>query len=260
MRCSAPKPRKIKKTDCRTCAPAEEAKGYALQDMLGQKDFSEQNLKKRLKDYANEFVYSYIIDTIELNGNNHNIQTGSAPNFQGGVITLCTCKHLMRTYLSVEQWQGGVDSKIDGKWVAGFTGKNKGYALVFLARVGEAFESYADLLAGSKLLTPECQKTKSATRNILGDIYTPKAEGCYDAPHPNHVHIHKDAWEKDTKPYLYHKDNGYSRNSRNPCALLVFSPEYSFFWSKAELVRKKSHPLTRNCQKMKLQGVLESLI
>jgi hypothetical protein len=25
-------------------------------------------------------------------------QTASAPNFQGGVITLCTCKHWMRTF------------------------------------------------------------------------------------------------------------------------------------------------------------------
>jgi len=64
-------------------------------------------------DSDGDLVYSYIIATIKLRDSRF-VRTGSAPNFQGGRITLCTCKHFMRTFLDKDAWVG--------KWIAGFTG------------------------------------------------------------------------------------------------------------------------------------------
>ena len=71
-------------------------------------------------------VYSYVVATVKNRGGQF-AQTGSAPNFQGGMITLRTCKHLMRTFLTHDDWKG--------VWIAGFTGVRAGQggnALVYL--------------------------------------------------------------------------------------------------------------------------------
>jgi hypothetical protein len=52
-------------------------------------------------------AYSYIVRTVKLDHEGPTFeQHGSAPNFQGGVLTLCTCKHQMRATQSTEDWQG----------------------------------------------------------------------------------------------------------------------------------------------------------
>ena len=58
-------------------------------------------------------VYYYVVRTVTLRQGQFS-QDGSAPNFDGGRLTLCTCKHWMRTLRPLDQW-GGV-------WVAGFAG------------------------------------------------------------------------------------------------------------------------------------------
>lgn len=42
-------------------------------------------------------IYVYVITTVGNKGGQF-VQMGSAPNFQGGCITLCTCKHKDRAY------------------------------------------------------------------------------------------------------------------------------------------------------------------
>jgi len=53
------------------------------------------DLKKILKE-EDGLVYGYVLTTVKGDGSGGFVQTGSAPNFQGGLITLCTCKHWMR--------------------------------------------------------------------------------------------------------------------------------------------------------------------
>jgi hypothetical protein len=48
---------------------------------------------QRFQDRA----YSYVVTSVLLNPETMCFeQTGSAPNFQGDVLSLCTCKHQMR--------------------------------------------------------------------------------------------------------------------------------------------------------------------
>ena len=58
------------------------------------KNYSVNELKTQLSDYMNEHVYFYKMTSITKEGNEL-FQAGTAPNFEGGTATLCTCKHYM---------------------------------------------------------------------------------------------------------------------------------------------------------------------
>jgi hypothetical protein len=167
-------------------------------------------------------VYCYVIATIAIREGKF-VQTGSAPNFQGDLITLCTCKHWMRTRRSPGNWKD--------KWIAGFAGGTRGdlNALVYLMRVKYAFESHYDLWISEHV--PEVAKgAKSAYLHNLGDVYMPKpgsnddhkfSADCYESPTPDHVH----------SPELWRKDIEYIGLSGRPAALLTGDPEFSYLWN-----------------------------
>lgn len=145
------------------------------------------------------------------------VQRGSAPNFAGQCITLCTCKHAMRAGRSAEAWVG--------MWVAGFTRKALGHHLIYLMRIGWAFESHRDL-AQSSVLPARTKRAKSATIHMDGDLYEylkgpPLSPTSYKPPHPGHSHADPQSW---------HRDVGYQGRKR-PAALLVGDPAATFIWT-----------------------------
>lgn len=165
-------------------------------------------------------VYFYVLTSIEYR-NQRFLQRGTGPNFQGGLLTLCTCKHRMRSSLSARDWRG--------KWIAGFTSitehQRKNF-LVYLMKVSEAFESHCDLWF-SKSISPKAKRAKAAHLNEFGDIYKPKRRGidpyeAEDYEKPCEGHSHFEDWQKDIK-----YDKGY-----NKCyaALIVGSEKKSFLW------------------------------
>jgi hypothetical protein len=168
-------------------------------------------------------IYLYIIDTIK-NWDGNFVQTGSAPNFQGDLITLCTCKHRMRTFREVNDWPG--------IWIAGFTGVEAGRqrnALVYLMKVAHAFESHHDLWF-STAISERTKQAKLAHLSRFGDVFQPNIEfGCwsdpqsYMLPHSNHSHIEKDQW---------HKDINYIGCSGRRAALLVGDVKHSYLWNR----------------------------
>jgi hypothetical protein len=175
-------------------------------------------------------VYSYIVATVK-NPEGRFIQTGSAPNFQGDVISLCTCKHYMRTFLDVGQWPN--------TWIAGFTGTrvgNKRNVLFYLMKVKYAFESHYDLWY-SEEVPDTVKQAKLADENRFGDVFQPRSmpidkndEFDFEHYHPpvaDHVHAPKDWWHKDIN---YEKGVGGRK-----AALLIGDPQYSFLWNKPTL-------------------------
>jgi hypothetical protein len=177
-------------------------------------------------------VYSYIVATVK-NHNGDFVQMGSAPNFQGGVISLCTCKHYMRTFLDVGQWPN--------IWIAGFTGTrvgNKRNVLFYLMKVKYAFESHCDLWYSENLSdTVKQAKLAHKNKNRFGDVFQPKSKlkdkrdefdfEHYHPPVADHVHAPKDWW---------HKDINYTTGVRDrKPALLLGDPQYSFLWNKPTL-------------------------
>lgn len=178
-------------------------------------------LKGKIGKFRKDTVYAYILTTVECR-NGHLRQFGSAPNFQGSLITLCSCKHLMRTFRDAESWEG--------VWIAGYTSKDLGNKLFYLMRVSEGFESHRDLWLSDSI--SEKTKTKKAAHlSRFGDIYQPKSDATddyspidYVRPRRSHVHRDPDIWRGDID---YYSDN----QGRRP-ALLVGDPKYSFLWDE----------------------------
>jgi hypothetical protein len=164
-------------------------------------------LKQKLA-LEQDVVYCYVVSTIKRRDGRF-YQTGSGPNFQGDLLTLCTCKHYMRAFMEPGEWVG--------KWVAGFSGVAAGEGrnvLVYLMKVGCAFDSHRTLW---QELPDTVRQQKSSAVNSLGDLFQPKEPcgdkydiRCYEPPHKDHSHMPNNNW---------HRDINYHRN--RPAALLV---------------------------------------
>ena len=196
------------------------------------------------------FVYCYIIATI---GNDQGsfVQAGSGPNFQGDLITLCTCKRYMRTFKNSTDWPGA--------WIAGFSGIQAGQignALVYLMKVDHAFCSHHELWS-SNVLSIKTKRAKSAKLHKLGDLFQPREEHSgdlfdpqsYYPPCNNHTHIDRDEWHKDID-YI-------GLRSGRRAALLVGDVEKSYLWDKPLIYH--SNRLGRGQRKSHLQELLVQL-
>ncbi len=194
-------------------------------------DLGKKRIARLIEDEP-DIVYAYIMSSVVLDGDELR-QTGTGPNFQGSYITLCTCKHRMRTSLSRQEWPG--------KWVAGFTSVECGgdHWLFYLARVKEAFESQSELWY-SDVLPPETLQAKSARYSRLGDLYEPKSEldsvrrfdaNQYHMPisrHSHHAHACDNNWRID----INYNGKKLKLKAKRPPSLLVCDPELSFLWRK----------------------------
>jgi hypothetical protein len=195
-------------------------------------DLNKARLAHMIEDES-DAVYAYVMSTVVLE-RNQLWQTGTGPNFQGGYITLCTCKHRMRTSLSCEGWPN--------KWIAGFTSLDCGrrHWLFYLGKVKEAYESHAELWY-SGLLPDQTLRAKSARHSPLGDLYEPKSESgsVYD-PVNYHTPILGHRHHKTVNGHMWQIDIDYSRKKfkvkakRQP-SLLVCDPEFSFLWREPRL-------------------------
>jgi hypothetical protein len=183
-------------------------------------------------------VYGYIIRTIALNNGEFH-QHGCGPNWEGGLITLCTCKAYMRTYHDCTNWPG--------HWIAGFSGCKatpESNALVYLMLVGQAYESFTDIWMA---LPPEVRFAKAAHISTHGDLYEPITEcmvapngrfipANYKPPLPDHSHVRS-----------WHKDIGSVYRGKRP-SLVVGHPSRSYLW-KQPVIELAESQLHRGCRK-----------
>ena len=185
-----------------------------------------------------EAAYSYIVKSVESVNLDDRVcfeQHGSAPNFQGGRLTLCTCKHQMRSRLELLQWKD--------KWIAGFTSRclyRRKHWLYFLTRVANAHESHANLWDS---MPAAVRKAKSAEEDFLGDLFPPRGKtvgdgrfdpGRYHAPSRHSHRSHK-------CDYGWHNDINYKdRYGRRP-PLLVGDPHSTFLWERPVICYDDHH-------------------
>lgn len=181
-------------------------------------------------------VIAYILTTVEWDSGLQCLkQTGSAPNFQGGRVSLCTCRPDIRTWQ--QNWQ-----KV---WIAGFAGKeatdqylqrhparlaisanSKLRILFYLMQVAFSKPSHSDLWNEQAYLI--ARSAKDASVHKFGDLYKPKravtawhyCPESYVSPIPKHVHC-PDAWRIDIS----------GTHDRKHPALLVGDPRRSFIWT-----------------------------
>jgi hypothetical protein len=219
-----------------------------------QRNLSLNKLRKKIADKDNPYVYFYVIATIEYDGQQFR-QKGTGPNFQGDLITLCTCKHYMRSSMDADKWRG--------KWIAGFTSRmklqdqEKRNYLVYLMRVSDAFESFQELWNNN--IPDETKKAKAAHLHRLGDIYEPKdcdpsksfrAEH-YESPceQLGENYNHDGCWRKNIEYY--------NERSKRRAALLVGDKSSSFLWEEPKINYKEL--LSRGYGKIKFDEFLDKL-
>ena len=173
----------------------------------------------------NEPVYSHIVTTIVLDASGLLVQTGSGPNFDGGRITLCACKHKDRATFFPS---GNRGNPWEGVWVAGFTSATMRPArvLAYLMLVEESFLNQLDLWHS---LPRHCRSAKSTRVNPIGDIYEPTLGAAHDPYDPANylppvsTHVHwPHLWTMDILPH------GTTRKC--PHHLLLGDPEMSCRW------------------------------
>lgn len=208
---------------------------------------------------SDEDVYAYVVRSVRP-ANGEYVQTGSAPNFHGGLITLCTCKHSMRATLTSEQWQRGV-------WVAGLTSWDKAFgkqqSLVYLMRVGEAYASQAELVEALRQSGRSAVvDAKDSTQHRLGDLMIPASTdvtgnnryspAAYLPPIVGHSHRSS---AEDTR---WEYDVNYVGAGGGRAVMLAGDLNFSFVWTKP-LVRRRRPGPTRPHRKWTLTSILDDL-
>lgn len=182
-------------------------------------------------------VYVYIVTTIKTTPDYLLRQEGSAPNFDGGRITLCTCKHKDRATFHLS---GDPHDPWKNVWVAGLTSKKQkpSRSLAYLMCVERSFLSQNELWHA---LPAQCREAKSARHSKIGDVYRPKAAAANDPYDPaqyrapsvgRHVHSSED-W-----PNQWHHDvmrwGRWSKLHR----LLLGQAEQSYRWVNVKMILK----------------------
>jgi hypothetical protein len=145
-------------------------------------------------------------------------QTRSGPNWQGGILTLSTCKHYTRT--ANTEWLH--------TWFAGFTPKvgcGENY-LLFLARISHVFDSNYDMGWYLNRHHRKAWLQKIAPQSNLGDIYMPKRTPLTDRTKYNHKnyytpvgHVRMEMDKKWEVP-KWQKDINYEAKGRRPACFL----------------------------------------
>jgi hypothetical protein len=177
-------------------------------------------------------AYSYVVRSVKWHHETEIFeQQGSGPNFQGDVLTLCTCKHRMRASRAAEDWSG--------VWVAGMTSRTIHHGkhwLFCLAQIELACESHADLWAK---MSAGSRNAKAAHLHFLGDIFKPKtpvptADARFSPLRYIAPHLHSHRWrDEDGWHNAWHNDINYHlayKYGHPP--LLVADPRRTFIWNE----------------------------
>lgn len=204
-----------------------------------KKNLSLVDLKIELeKKFSAVTVHYYIITTIKFEDGNFR-QTGSGPNLEGDLITLCTCKHKMRA--------GNMEK---GDWIAGMVSRNKTKikekearnCLFYLIRIKELFDHQFDLQNYLQQEYPNSLIKKYATINKLGDIFLMKNsnEDYYDVKNfvtpKGHCHYEDGVWHKDIEQYEY-------KYKKSPHKLVVADINHSYVWNIPKIGLKKKYQI-----------------
>lgn len=172
--------------------------------------------------FPTEICYAYPQHLIHLGEDGTFVQTRSGPNWLGGILTMTTCKHRLRSFKTPEEWE-------QGYWLAGFTPKIDGENyLLYLARVHKAASSMVEMYGFLKYHHPEALERKLAHKNPVGDIYKPrnikKSLDWFDPD--NYVypkgHVREQETYKDGTP-KWHRDIDYTGAGGKRHALFLYN-------------------------------------
>lgn len=193
-------------------------------------------------ELSDSLLYSYVMTSVEMH-DGRLLQCGTGPNVEGDVLTLCTCKHYMRTWSAIEE----------GTWIAGLTSRAdefaeaNGHCLFYLSQIESVHETYPEL---GNYLTEEFGEdaldVKKTSNNPLGDFYEFDAREAhstdddlyydpdrYKKPVDDHDHNgSNDGWREDI-------DKKYDRTGRPK--LVVGDPSRTYVWDEPSISYMPEH-------------------
>lgn len=203
-------------------------------------NLSKGELKDTIEDSWGKGAH-YTVSTVIPYDKKTFAQTGCGPNFEGGLISQCTCRHDIRsTWFSLKEWKNN--------WLAGFTGygqKSCGTSYLFyLIKVREPFESFKDIFDYYLHMDKRIIEAKRTDKNPIGDLYYPKRNLKNKHDVDSYLESHEYHSHKDSKNRL--KDINYPEYTRcykkriidkHP-SLLLGDVKNSYLWSKPEIIYK----------------------
>ncbi|MCI0744393.1 MAG: hypothetical protein L0Y58_03205 [Verrucomicrobia subdivision 3 bacterium] len=222
---------------CNT-SPGDRTQSFPVSGgLLENLDCSRDVLLRLVRPAVGEQAFSYIVSTVKVDRRNRYRQTGSAPNFQGDCLTLCTCKHQMRSRIGADDWPG--------KWIIGLSSRKNDnrHWLIYLARVRSAYESHSELWIA---LPQRVRQAKSSRHFRLGDLHEPRrvlnGPARFD---PNNYHdpiaghVHADKWDIDVDYALKERKRQPTQKPLAP--LLVADSRLTFLWQEPILHFSQDH-------------------
>lgn len=235
------------------CPPAKKPQPFPTKGVFNL-DLRKADLEDRIGEHQGK-VRSYKMTSIYLDDQGHQFEHwGSGPNFQGGLLTLCSCAHQIRAEKKdPNEW-------LEDWWLAGFTiPKQCGHTwLFYLAQVEQVYSTAADLWTA---LPTQTRTAKSTRRNRLGDAYQPSpASSCADpfdaahyytpvVGHSHHLNQADDNWKKDIEFY----NSKFKRHA----SYLVANSDLTFLWQTPTMFLK-DHPRNKTWKSVaKLLSKLE---
>ena len=207
-----------------------------FQDLNGWKSYTLKDLLNRLSNQIdNDEVRVYTVASTCFDKNSKIIRhRGSGPNLEGGLATLCTCKHSMRQGQNINDWTG--------KWILGVTSRAKAngfngeHYLLYLMKVDRAFESHKAFYQYLKQYNPTALEIKNAVKNRLGDIFEPSST-CVDPLDPRQYKFPCETHSHDNKVGDQWEDDISYKSSSTP--LLLGEANNTFVWQKTVIKFKQ---------------------
>ena len=195
-----------------------------------QSDLRLSDLWKIKREYIQRPLYAYVVPSVEYREGQF-LQTGSAPNFQGDQITLCTCKHKDRA--SPPKYAGPYsDDPWKGVWVAGLCSVSqfRPRSLFYLMLVEESYPGHRTLWNAV-----ENPSEKSAFRNRHGDVYEPfdSMIGGEFSPHSYRPHLNGHVHDRTGRAH----DIGAIYWNRHP-RLLLGDIASSYLWTRPSIAMR----------------------
>jgi len=198
-----------------------------------------KELQLLLKNNVEDTIYYYVIHSVKFKKDKKIfIQTGCGPNLEGNMITLCTCKHTMRTYPEVKK----------NVWIAGITSntlfKSKKRYLFYLFKIKETFNSHFDYYNYIKEHSPKIVNTKSTRKNKFGDLFIPNIKKEFNGEDffnpifykpPIKTHLHNKRDKEGNLNYFNDIEkiriNSWGKEYFKVAKILIGEEKNSFVWN-----------------------------
>jgi len=205
------------------------------QDIRGWQNVSLTDLLSRSAPFAQSECYVYTVKTTRRLSDGSVCQSGSGPNLEGSLATLCTCMHHMRLGRTERDWPN--------TWVVGLTSTDKSsgfgecHYLFYVMRVQRVFRTHKELFEFLAKEYPSALAVKLAHKNRRGDVFRPRTgitDGSWSSPTmylppvPNHTHCKVEGSTKWHRDVSSQGDEG----KRTSIPLLVGDPQMTFVWNR----------------------------